>query len=272
MLSRSSQLRTYLIDGLALLALCLLFFWRDLTPSPADHLSFAAGDFANQFVAFARYEASRLASWQLPLWNPYAFAGHPFLADPQAAVFYPISLLTMLVTAGRQGLLYHGLELEALLHYPLVALFTYLLARRLTGSRTGGLVAAVVFTFSGYLTSYPPLQLAILEVQTWLPLILLALELAACALAAGVTRRALAWTIVAGVVLGISTLAGHPQSSLLVLYGTAAFALFRLFAPKIAGDAQVSAWRRLGMVALFLAIGLAIAAVQLLPSLEFKRL
>ncbi|MCB9140867.1 MAG: YfhO family protein [Anaerolineales bacterium] len=272
MLSRSSQLRTYLIDGLALLALCLLFFWRDLTPSPADHLSFAAGDFANQFVAFARYEASRLASWQLPLWNPYAFAGHPFLADPQAAVFYPISLLTMLVTAGRQGLLYHGLELEALLHYPLVALFTYLLARRLTGSRTGGLVAAVVFTFSGYLTSYPPLQLAILEVQTWLPLILLALELAACALAAGVTRRALAWTIVAGVVLGISTLAGHPQSSLLVLYGTAAFALFRLFAPKIAEDAEVSAWRRLGMVALFLAIGLAIAAVQLLPSLEFMRL
>ncbi|MCB0246516.1 MAG: hypothetical protein KDI12_24090, partial [Anaerolineae bacterium] len=272
MLSRSSQLRTYLIDGLALLALCLLFFWRDLTPSPADHLSFAAGDFANQFVAFARYEASRLASWQLPLWNPYAFAGHPFLADPQAAVFYPVSLLTMLATAGRQGLLYHGLELEALLHYPLVALFTYLLARRLTGSRIGGLVAAVVFTFSGYLTSYPPLQLAILEVQTWLPLILLALELAACALAAGVTRRALAWTILAGAVLGVSTLAGHPQSSLLVLYGTAAFALFRLFAPKIAGDAELSAWRRLGMVALFLAIGLGIAAVQLLPSLEFMRL
>ncbi|MEZ4767596.1 MAG: YfhO family protein [Caldilineales bacterium] len=273
MVSRSrSHLPTYLVDGLALLALCLLFFWRDLAPSTADRLSFAQGDFTNQFVAFARYEAGRLHAGQLPLWNPYAYGGHPFLADPQAAVFYPLSLLTMVLTAGKTGFSAQALQLEALLHYPLAAFFTYLLARRITGSRVGGLVSAVVFTFSGYLTSYPPLQLAILEVQTWLPLILLALELAAGALAAGVARRALAWTLVAGLALGVSTLAGHPQSSLLVLYGTAAFALFRLFAPSAAAVQAVSVWRRLGLVVLFVAVGLGIAAAQILPSLEFMRL
>lgn len=270
--STEDRLRTYLLDILLLLALCLLFFWRALAPALVDRLSFAPGDFFDQFVAFARYEASRLHAGQLPLWNPYTYAGHPFLADVQAAIFYPLSLLTMLVTSGLGALPSQTLELEALLHFPLAALFTYLLARRLTNSRSGGLVAAVVFTFSGYLTSYPPLQLAILEVQAWLPLILLALELAASALAAGSPRRALGWTLAAGLALGVSTLAGHPQSSLLVLYGTAAFALFRLFLPKLAGLQAVSPWRRLGLIGLFVAVGLGIASVQLLPSLEFMRL
>lgn len=270
--STDNRPRTYLLDFLLLLALCLLFFWRVLTPSLPDRLSFAPGDFYDQFVAFARYEASRLHAGQLPLWNPYAYAGHPFLADVQAAIFYPLSALTMLATAGFDILPSRSLEMEALLHFPLVALFTYLLARRLTGNRAGGLVAAVVFTFGGYLTSYPALQLAILEVQAWLPLILLLIELAASALAAGSARRALAWILAAGLALGISTLAGHPQSSLLVLYGTVAFALFRLFLPKLAGLQAVSPWRRLGLIGLLVVVGLGVAAAQLLPSLEFMRL
>jgi hypothetical protein len=270
--STQDRLRTYLYDILLLLALCLIFFWRALTPSLADRLSFVPGDFYDQFVAFARYEATRLHAGQLPLWNPYTFAGHPFLADVQAAIFYPLSLLTMLATSGLSALPSRALELEALLHFPLAALFTYLLARRLTNSRSGGLVAAGVYTFSGYLTSYPPLQLAILEVQAWLPLILLTLDLAASAVATGASRRALGWTLAAGLALGLSTLAGHPQSSLLVLYGTVCFALFRLFVPKLAGLHAVSPWRRLGLIGLFVAVGLGIAAAQLLPSLEFMRL
>lgn len=270
--STDNRLRTYLLDFLLLLALCLLFFWRILTPSLADRLSFAPGDFYDQFVAFARYEASRLHAGQLPLWNPNAFAGHPFLADSQSAIFYPLSLLTMLVTAGTTALPARALEIEALLHFLLAALFTYLLARRLSGSRVGGLTASLVFTFGGYLTSYPALQLAILETLVWLPLILLLLELSASALAGNFSRRALGWTLAAGLALGLSTLAGHPQSTLFVLYGTVAYALFRLFAPRAAGLQATSAWQRLGLIALFVAVGLGIAAVQLLPGLEFMRL
>ena len=232
----STQRNTsYLIDIVLLLALCLLFFWRNLVPAGADALSFARGDFGDQFYAFAHYEASRLQAGQLPLWNPFAYAGHPFLADVQAAIFYPPSLLTMLLTTGAASLPYRALEMEAIAHFFLVAIFTYLFVRRLTASRIGGLTAAVVFTFSGYLTSYPPLQLAILEVQTWLPLILLCLDVAATRMWEGNSRRAVGWTAAAGLVLGLSTLAGHPQASLLVIYGTTAFLAFRLFAPRPAG-------------------------------------
>ena len=100
---------TYLLDALILAALCLLFFWRHLTPLAIDRLAFVPGDFMDQFYAFARYEAARLQAGQLPLWNPYTFSGHPFIADIQSAVFYPLSLLTMVLTAiGRFS--YHALK------------------------------------------------------------------------------------------------------------------------------------------------------------------
>lgn len=272
-MSEQSQGRwqTYLWDGLLLLVLCLLFFWRDLTPNPADQVGFAAGDFADQFYAFARYEASRLQAGQLPLWNPFTYAGHPFLADVQAAVFYPISLLNVWATnvISQGDFPYRALVLEALLHYPLAAFFAYLLGRRLTGSRTGGLVASVIFTFGGYLTSYPPLQLAVLEVQVWLPLILLLLDVAAVRLTADDRAGAGRWIIGAGLVLGVSTLAGHPQSTLLVVYLTVIFALFRLFLPWRSGMGWRYAALRIGLVLAFLGIGFGVAAVQILPSLEF---
>lgn len=266
--------RSYALDALFLLGLCLLFFWRDLTPALADRLGFAAGDFSNQFYAFARYEASRLLASELPLWNPYTYAGHPFLADIQSAIFYPISLLTVFLS----GLFhpgpfpYRALELEALLHYPLAAWFTYLLAQRLTGSRVGGLTAAIIFTLSGYLTSYPPLQLAILEVQTWLPLILLLFHLAGTRLAADNWRRALPWTLAAGLTLGISTLAGHAQSTLFVVYGSLAFGLFSLLATRSYSFNRRALGSAVGLMAAYLLTGLGIAAVQILPSLEFMRL
>jgi len=259
---------SYLVDGAVLLSLCGLFFWRDLTPVAADRWTFVPGDFAQQFYTFARYEASRLLQGQLPLWNPYNYAGHPFLADIQSAVFYPLRLLTIFLTAAHD-FSYRALELEALAHYPLAAFFTYLLARRLTRSRFGGFMAAAVFTFSGYFTSYPPLQLAILETQTWLPLILLCWELAADRLAQGRARAAWRWAVVAGLVFGVALLAGHPQAGLLTGYASVAYGAYRLWLHTRGAKGRVQA---AGMLMAFGLIGVGVAAVQLLPSWEFTTL
>lgn len=262
--------RSYVADGLLLLGLCLFFFWRHLTPLQTDRWAFTPGDFAQQFYASAQYAASRLHHGQLPLWNPHVYAGHPFAADVQTAVFYPLRLLTMLITLPR-GFSYHALELETIGHFVLVSWFTYLLARRLTRSRVGGLAAAVVFTFSGYLTSYPPLQLAILETQTWLPLILFCLELAAERLEKGAARAAARWTAGAGLLLGTALLAGHPQSGMLVVYAALAYGLFRFWPRPYAADWR--RWRRpLGLLIACGLIGLGTAAIQILPSAEFARL
>src|SRR5690606_40451597 len=58
-----------------------------------------------------------LPIWEIPLWNPYNMAGHPFLADTQAAVFYPPRLLTIAASRFTGGFTYATLQAEALLHY-----------------------------------------------------------------------------------------------------------------------------------------------------------
>ena len=139
---------------LLLAGLCLLFFWRIVTPNLANRGSFPEGDFADQFYAFGVYEAQRLFNGQLPLWNPYTFSGHPFLADIQSAIFYPLSLITLLLSLP-WGFSLFALELEAIFHFFLAGLFTYLLARRLLRDRHAALISSLVFTFGGYLTFIP---------------------------------------------------------------------------------------------------------------------
>src|SRR4051794_36158991 len=84
-----------LLSAFLLIVLCWLFYWRLLTPNTLNQQSLVEGDFSGQFVAFAQYQAIRLGQGEIPLWNPYNNGGHPFLADTQAAVFYPPRLLTI---------------------------------------------------------------------------------------------------------------------------------------------------------------------------------
>ncbi|HMR67298.1 MAG TPA: hypothetical protein PKE64_25075, partial [Anaerolineae bacterium] len=140
-------------DGLVLVVFALLvglFYWRILTPNLADRQSFPPGDFHAQFWAFATFEVRELSAGRLPLWNPYTFAGAPFWADVQSAVFYLPSLLTILLSAP-WGFSLFALELEAIAHVWLAAVFMYLFGRALTQSRSAAFIAALTFTFSGYL-------------------------------------------------------------------------------------------------------------------------
>ncbi len=181
-------------DSLNLLLFALLialFYWRILTPNLADRQSFPPGDFRDQFWAFTTYEVRELSAGRLPLWNPYTYSGAPFWADVQSAVFYPPSVLTLILSAP-WGFSLFALEIEAIVHFWLGATFMYLFMRQLTQQRPAWLgatfmylfmrqltqqrpaavLSALTFTFSGYLTGYPSQQLAVLESVIWLPLML----------------------------------------------------------------------------------------------------
>ena len=230
-------------DGFALallVALVLLFFWRILTPRLADRAIFPPGDFSDQFWMFRVYEARTFAAGRLPLWSENFNGGHPFLADVQSAIFYPLSLIwTLLVVAVRgENFTLFDLELEAVAHFILAGAFTYLFARRVIGARIAALVSAITFTFGGYLTAYPPQQLAILETATWLPLILFFTERGLARESSSPRSSALVRVpfdfICAGITLGIAALAGHPQTFLFVAYAFAIFFAWRVIQLPIA--------------------------------------
>ncbi len=260
--------------ALAILALLvILFHWRLITPDLADRQSYPPGDFSAQFWAFSTFEARELSAGRLPLWNPYTYAGAPFWADVQSAVLYPFSLLTLLLSGlSAGGFSLFALELEAIFHFWLGGTFMYFFVRRVTQSRSAGFVSALVFTFGGYLTGYPSQQLAVLEVDVWLPLILFFIDRALRITNYEPETRNI---ILAGLVWGIALLAGHPQSWMLVGYTFTAYFLFLAFttrhsSPVIRHSSFVM--RRLRQLLLVILIGFGVAAVQLLPAIEYTRL
>ena len=265
--------RGLVADGvvvLVLLFLCLLFFWQILTPDPLDRRWLAKGDFTDQFYAFRTFLSQELWSGRLPLWNPFTLSGSPFLADMQAAVYYPLGLLIILLF-GKGGLPLIAVEIEVILHFFLASLFVYLLVKTLSGSRLAGLVSGIVYAYGTYLTSYPKVQMAILEGQTWVPLSLLAIHLAAEADKKGRRRRSISWLALGGLALGLSALAGHGQTFLLASYTVMAYLVFVFFSLLRAAGRK----RRLGLLAqmaIVPLVALGLGAAQLVPSFEYMQL
>lgn len=245
-----------------LLALWLLFFWRLFTPVATDQASLRQGDFSGQFVAFGAYQYARLSQGQVPLWNPWNNGGMPFLADPQTAVFYPPRLLTIALSRLAGGWSYHALELEMAAHVLAFTLLMYLLLRRMTrhlaGSVPGALVAALISGYGGWTSGYPPLQLAILESGIWFPLAVLGVyEATATRPLRG--RRAL----YSALALGLSWLAGHSQTSWQLSLAVLAWAAWR------AWERRLGRQQFLRLLALIALPAFGLAAVQLLPGLEY---
>ncbi len=54
-------------------------------------------DSKNHFYPMFRFLADALQHGEIPLWNPYHFAGHPSVADPQSLIFAPSMVLFALI-------------------------------------------------------------------------------------------------------------------------------------------------------------------------------
>lgn len=167
-----------------------------------------------QAVALAR----AVHHGRLPLWSPGSYGGWPVAGDPQAATFYPPRWITVLLAPG--GVLpVQGLLREALAHLWLAGAGMYLLATAMSGRREAGLLAAITWGLSGYLTGYPLHQLPVLETISWLPWALLCLHRAAQA------ERPARWLAAAAAALALCALAGHPQTLMQGAYLALAFFL-----------------------------------------------
>jgi len=252
---------------IALLLLPLVFWWRLWAFGPADRAVIAQGDFTSQYYPLHLFAVRELAAGRLPGWNPYINAGQPGLADIQSGVFYPLNLLPNLVAALLD--LPFSVELltaRIIFHFSLASLFTYLFVRHVAcrlgvqtpAARFAGVVAALTFTYGGYLTSFPPQQITILETAVWLPLILLFLDRAFH------TCHPRPQLIFAGMALACAILAGHPQTAMYVVYTALAYGIF--LAWTLRGGVRVS---RLFLLLVPLALGMALAAVQLGPTWMF---
>lgn len=242
--------RPGLAAGLLFLGLGLVFFGRVLVPSEGQVL--AGHDMVGNYNIYWETVRDALRAGRLPLWEPNIFGGFPFLAQPQQNTFYPPNWVNLILPVRI------GVSLHSLFHVWLASFGMFLFARYMGGRRLPSVLAGIGFAFGGLLAGrlwagHQPVY----AVFVWTPVMLLALVWA-------VDRRRWAAAVLAGVPFALSLLAGHVPSFLYVGLIWAAFAAY-LFAARPGERAIVA---RTAVVAA--AVGLALAAVQLVPFLQFS--
>src|SRR3954447_55326 len=92
------------------------------------------------FYPLRSYIAETLGQGRLPLWNPYLFAGTPYLANPQTAVLYPGTWLFAVLETPR------AYALNFLIHLWIAGIGFYGFARLSLGlGRVAGVIGGAAF-------------------------------------------------------------------------------------------------------------------------------
>ena len=234
--------------------LCAMFYW-DVFLLPADR-TILGRDVADMFLHWLRFAVSSIWQGQPPLWNPYLSSGLPFVSNPQPALFYPATWLVLLVPATS------ALGLVAMLHVWLAGVGMYAWLRSEGASVEGALFGAAVFAFSGYFFARVRAgHLGVITTGAWLPLVLWAYRRA-------VARRSWGLAVAGGLPVGLSILAGHTASFVYVALGLFAYATFCAWGMWREERSVRAVWFPLAWMGVMLLVGLALAAVQLLPMAE----
>jgi hypothetical protein len=234
--------------------------WREeLSPAELSALQAAsqplAADKTLMFQPQLELASARFLRGETPLWNPDSLCGVPLLAQAVHGVLHPPNLMAWVLPPARAWGPIAWLQTAA------AAMFTYALARALGLTPWAACLSGLAFAFCGFLAA----RLQWFQIQgasIYLPLALLGVERAF----AGARHAA---TLILALALGLSLLAGFPQSSVLAMYaaglsaGVHALRAWRAGAPR----------RRAGLVALAhvgagLVLGLLVGMPQLGPAAE----
>ena len=186
----------------------------------------AGVDALTYFTPYWAYRMAELRAGQMPLWNPYLFLGVPFLANPQAAVLYPLHWPLSWLRP-EQALIW-----SALLHTWLAAGFTYTFARRSLGrSRLAAWLAGLIFGLGGFtLARFENINQ--LNALVWLPALLWLYD--ETARAAG-GRSHIRWGAALAVAIALQLLAGHTQTAFVNLVGLGLWAAWPMVVVLWAG-------------------------------------
>lgn len=205
-----------------------------------------------------------LRAGELPQWNPYLFAGIPFLAAGQHSALYPFSLLFYIIDIPHAYGWFTSLQLA------LAGWAMYLFARVLRVKRIGSLIAGITYMFSGFFIVSVVFPM-IIAAAAWLPALLAVAEIIIRRneeRLEGAGRSAIPWMVLGAVLLAVQFLAGHVEISIYILMVLALYILWRLVWFAVESRQWRPALRTAGQLLLMGLLGVALGAVQWIPLYE----
>ncbi len=223
----------------AILLICILFFFRSAVftgavLSPADLLfrfppwnASASPQFkpsngllwdqALYFHPWLKYTDEQFRQGLIPLWSDRNYAGAPFLANNQSAVFNPLTLLFLPFSVGR------SLVWNAVFRLLFAGLSMFFLLRFYGLAVVSGAAGALIYTFCAFQVVW--LGHPLTQVSVWLPLVVLMFERL-------LQHPGKGRMCSAGTALGISALGGHIETSVMVWAAAGFIVVFRLLSRK----------------------------------------
>jgi len=204
----------------------------------------AMPDIHGQIYPWKKLTIDTFKHGEIPLWNPYSFAGNPHIANYQSAVFSPFNLLFFVLP-------FIDAWSVLVLAQPLIAgLFMYLFAREIRVGRVGSLISSVSFMFSGFMVvwmAYGTLSYAIL----YLPLALYAVE-------RYYRSGSFKFLLILILTISLSFFSGHFQISFYFFMALIFYILYRAFIKR---DIRSMTFLLISVI-----LGLVIAVLQLASS------
>jgi len=214
-------------------------------------------DVSQNHQPYRHLTAATVAGGEAPLWNPWRGAGQPLLANPNALVLHPTTLLFLFLP------LPTALDLSVVMMIFLAGAGTWLVLRDMGASRLAALLGAASFAFSGYVVSLGNLM-NLLDAVSFMPLTLWLTGRA-------IRVRLAPWGPLAALSLAVQILAGEP----LLLACT-----FLGFVPLLcagSGTGASAGWkahaapgglRGAGSLGIIIVLALGLSMAGLLPTLE----
>ena len=216
-------------------------------------------DAKSQFFYTRLFGFSSLAEFSIPLWNPYVFAGTPFVGTLQSSLFYPPNLIFALLPIAV------AMNWSIALHLALAGISTYFLLRRYGVSAFGATLAGMVYTLSApqVMHIYAG-HLNALSSMAWTPLMFLLLDRM-------IRETEMKECIWLGLTICLQFLAGQPQYLFYTMMAlTAYLLLFGYIEGNEAGRFRMTS-RPLMLFVAAIAIGVGLSAIQIAPTFEMTR-
>lgn len=226
---------------LILVLAVIVFFSRMIF----DQQAYFLGDIMSYFQPWTVFGAEGIQNGHFYLWNPYLCNGEPFLANIQAAVFYPLKIFFYLFP------FVWAFKAYLLVHFSLAGLFLFLLLKQYKYDTWACFLGALVFTFSGFMLVQIEF-FSVLASLLWFSLAWVVLEKA-------LSSRGIFYWVICSLVLALQFYGGY---TFLFYYTNLLIILY------VAWRRKFNCWRQL-LLLWSLVVGL--AAVQLLPTVELMQ-
>jgi Bacterial membrane protein YfhO len=232
--------------GAVSLAFTYLYFVEYLPPLRRVHIPY---DLDGYHYPLMDYAFGQIRQGRIPQWDATTYSGMSFVANVQAALFYPPAWVLFAAKMDKEHLSYQSLQEFIFVHVWLAFLLCYLWLRGKRLNELACVLGAGVYAYSGYLMEQLQHQ-GLVTAYSWFPLGLWGIDQA-------VERKSFRPLWKLALASALAFLAGYPPT----------WFVFAVLAMAYAAGGE---WRARAMAgsAAALVFSMGLAAVQALPAAE----